>query len=137
MTRTFVCRTGELADGEARRIGLDPPVAVFRVGDDFYATADSCTHEEWSLGEEGETEGFEVTCSLHMARFDIRTGRPLCLPAVVALRSYSVFVEDGNVYLSTESAVPPDTPAPGLAPTPTDPALASAPTPTNRQITAI
>jgi nitrite reductase/ring-hydroxylating ferredoxin subunit len=100
MERTFVCKADDLADGEARRIELDPPVAVFRVGGEFYATADSCSHEEWSLGGEGETDGFEVTCSLHMARFDVRTGRPLCLPAIRALRTYTVQVEDGGVYIS-------------------------------------
>ncbi|MGW1783704.1 non-heme iron oxygenase ferredoxin subunit [Streptomyces sp. NPDC002143] len=106
MERTYVCKADDLHDGEARRIALDPPIAIYRVGDDFYATADSCTHEEWSLGEEGETEGYEVTCSLHMARFDIRSGRPLCLPAVLALRTYTVHVMDGDVYISPSEAEP-------------------------------
>ena len=56
MKRTYVCRAVDIPEGEARRIELDPPVAVFRVGGGFYVTADSCTHEEWSLGEEGEVE---------------------------------------------------------------------------------
>jgi nitrite reductase/ring-hydroxylating ferredoxin subunit len=98
--RTYVCRAVDIPEGEARRIELDPPVAVFRVGGGFYITADSCTHEEWSLGEEGEIDGYEVTCSLHLARFDVRTGRPLCLPAVKALRTYTAVVEDGNVYIT-------------------------------------
>lgn len=100
MKRTFACKADDLPDGESRRVDADPPVAVFRVGDQFYATADSCTHEEWSLGEEGELEGYEVTCSLHLARFDIRTGRALCLPATRALRTYAVVVEDGDVYVA-------------------------------------
>jgi nitrite reductase/ring-hydroxylating ferredoxin subunit len=49
--------------------------------------------------DEGEVEGFEVTCPLHLARFDIRTGRPLCLPATRALPTFPVVVEDGRVYL--------------------------------------
>jgi nitrite reductase/ring-hydroxylating ferredoxin subunit len=102
--RTFVCRAADIPDGEARRIDLDPPVAVFRVGEDFYVTADSCTHEKWSLGEEGEIDGYEVTCSLHLARFDVRTGRPLCLPAVRALQTYTAVVEDGNVYITEKQS---------------------------------
>jgi nitrite reductase/ring-hydroxylating ferredoxin subunit len=94
----------DIPDEGALRVDVDPPVALFRVGEQIYATADSCTHEEWSLGEEGELEGFEVTCSLHLARFDIRTGRPLCLPATRALRTYTVMVEDGEVYIAEPSA---------------------------------
>jgi len=97
--RTFACQLADIPDGGAVRVDADPPVALFRVGEQVYATADSCTHEEWSLGEEGEVEGFEVTCSLHLASFDIRTGRPLCLPATRALQTFTVVVEDGRVYL--------------------------------------
>jgi nitrite reductase/ring-hydroxylating ferredoxin subunit len=98
--RTFVCRADEIPDGEGRRVELDPPVAVYRVGDQFYVTADSCTHEQWSLGEEGDLDGYEVTCTLHLARFDVRTGRALCLPATRALETYPVVVENGDVYLT-------------------------------------
>ena len=99
MKRTFAAKLADIPDGGALRVDLEPAVALFRVGEQVYATADSCTHEEWSLGEEGEVDGFEVTCSLHLARFDIRTGRPLCLPATRPLRTYAVVVEDGRVYL--------------------------------------
>jgi 3-phenylpropionate/trans-cinnamate dioxygenase ferredoxin subunit len=102
--RTFACKADDIPDGGALRVDLDPPVALFRVGEQVYATADSCTHEEWSLGEEGEVDGFEVTCSLHLASFDIRTGRPLCLPATRALQTYTVTVEDGDVYIAEPSA---------------------------------
>jgi nitrite reductase/ring-hydroxylating ferredoxin subunit len=102
--RTFACKLHDIPDGGAVRVDLSASVALFRVGEQVYATADSCTHEEWSLGEEGEVEGFEVTCSLHLATFDIRTGRPLCLPATRALQTYTVLVEDGDVYIAEPSA---------------------------------
>jgi nitrite reductase/ring-hydroxylating ferredoxin subunit len=110
--RTFACKLDDIADGGALRVNVDPPVALFRVGERIYATDDSCTHEEWSLGEEGELEGFEVTCSLHLARFDIRTGRPLCLPATRALRTYTAVVEDGDVYIAEPSATAEGQPRP-------------------------
>jgi nitrite reductase/ring-hydroxylating ferredoxin subunit len=98
--RTFVCRADEIADGESRRADLDPPVAVYRVDGQFYATTDTCTHEEWSLGEDGDLDGYEVTCILHLARFDVRTGRALCLPATRALLTYATVIEDGGVYIA-------------------------------------
>ncbi|KOU59837.1 ferredoxin [Streptomyces sp. MMG1533] len=89
-----------MAKGTSRTVGGGEPIAVYRTDDGaFYATADSCTHEKWSLGEDSDIEGQEVVCPLHMARFDLRTGQPLCFPATVALRTYEVDIVDGEVYV--------------------------------------
>ncbi len=104
MPHIFAFKTDELGDGEGRVVPDAPHIAVFRVGDDFYATQDSCSHEEWSLGEDGELEGYEVLCSLHMARFDVRDGRALCLPALKQLRTYPVIVSDGSVLVDVDAA---------------------------------
>lgn len=104
--RVLACEADELADGESMTVEPDSgeAIAVYRVDGQFYATADMCTHEEWSLGEEGELCGFEVTCTLHNAKFDIRDGTALCFPATVALRRYPTTVEAGKVYVLTEES---------------------------------
>ena len=95
----FACKVDELADGEGQ-LALDAPhVAIFRVGDEFYATQDSCSHEQWSLGEDSELDGYELVCPLHLARFDVRDGRPLCLPALSRLKTYPVIVRAGRVLI--------------------------------------
>jgi nitrite reductase/ring-hydroxylating ferredoxin subunit len=94
--------TDDLADGGVCQMPSAPHIAIYRVGDEFYATQDSCSHEEWSLGEDGELEGYEVLCSLHMARFDVRDGRPLCLPALKGLTTYPVSVVDGRVLVDVD-----------------------------------
>ncbi len=100
MQRRFACRTDQLAKGGSLTVACDEPIAVFRTDDDrFYATADTCTHENWSLGSDSDLEGTEVTCPLHMARFDITSGKPLCFPATLALRTYPVEVEGDAVYV--------------------------------------
>jgi nitrite reductase/ring-hydroxylating ferredoxin subunit len=99
---TFAFTTDDLADGHARPMPDAPHIAVYRVGEDFYATQDSCSHEEWSLGEDGELEGHEVLCPLHMARFDVRDGRALCLPASKPLRTYPVTVVDDRVMVDVD-----------------------------------
>lgn len=101
MSRRFVCTTDELGNGESMTLQGDDPIALFRNDEgEFFATADTCTHEDWSLGEDSDLEGNEVVCPLHMARFDIRSGAALCFPASIALRTYDVEVdEDGNVYV--------------------------------------
>jgi nitrite reductase/ring-hydroxylating ferredoxin subunit len=102
--RRFACAEGDLAPGESMKLSAQDAggvaVALYRNDEgELHATADTCTHEEWSLGEDSDLEGNEVTCPLHMARFDITTGEALCFPATVALQTFEVVVEDGRVYV--------------------------------------
>ena len=76
-------------------------VAVFRVGDDFYALGDRCSHAEASLAE-GEMFDLKVECPLHGATFDLRTGQPLSLPAARPVPSYRTRVEDGMLLIGLE-----------------------------------
>ena len=48
---------------------------------------------------EGEREGFEVVCPRHGARFDLRTGAVLSLPATEDVEAFPVEVRDGEVYV--------------------------------------
>jgi 3-phenylpropionate/trans-cinnamate dioxygenase ferredoxin component len=93
-----VCAVADLASGEATTLDIDPPIAVFHVDGAFYAIDDTCTHETYSLAE-GYIEGAEVECALHLAKFDLRTGEALCLPAQVAVRTYPVKTEDGDIFV--------------------------------------
>lgn len=101
MGRRFACVADDLVPGTSMTIKGDPAVALFRnEAGEFFATADNCTHEDWSLGEDSDLEGNEVTCPLHMAQFNIQTGQPLCLPATIALRTFEVKVDpDGKVFV--------------------------------------
>jgi nitrite reductase/ring-hydroxylating ferredoxin subunit len=100
MERRYACRVDEMNKGASMTVDGSPPIALYRNDDgEFYATADTCTHEHWSLGTDSELQGNEVTCPLHLAQFDITTGAPLCVPATIALQTYRVEIEDGSVYV--------------------------------------
>ncbi len=114
MAQLFAFNADELTDGAARTVPNAPHIAVFRVDGEFYATQDSCTHEQWSLGDDSDLEGYEVVCPLHMARFDIRDGRPLCIPAVTGLRTYSVTVLNGQVFIDVDEHDPAVEDGPGV-----------------------
>ena len=73
-------------------------VLVFHVGGKFYAMDDVCTHDDGPLGE-GQLEGFTVACPRHGAKFDIRDGRALSMPATRATAAYEVKVEGDEVYV--------------------------------------
>jgi 3-phenylpropionate/trans-cinnamate dioxygenase ferredoxin component len=66
-------------------------IAVFKVGDSFYAIEDICTHDDGPLAE-GDLHGTEIECPRHGARFDITTGRVLSFPAITDVPWYAVQV---------------------------------------------
>ena len=71
-------------------------IAVCNVEGQFYAIADVCTHDGGSL-DQGELFENEIECPRHGARFDVRTGAALTLPAVFPVRTFPVKVEEGEV----------------------------------------
>lgn len=86
----------EAADRRVLRAADGSEIAVYRVGDEFFAVSNLCTHARAALTD-GPREGYEVECPLHGARFDIRTGRVVTPPASRPLRCYEVRVADGRV----------------------------------------
>ncbi len=98
-----VADAADVAPGEALRVEIgDEPIAIWNVEGEFYATADTCTHEEASLTE-GDLWGEVIECPLHGAQFDVRTGEVLSLPAMYPLPTYPVKIEDGALYLEWNS----------------------------------
>lgn len=97
-----VCSVGEIVDGEIKGVELPDGqrVALYRVGDRIYATADTCTHGEASLSEEGFLSGCVVECTWHFGTFDVTTGAALTSPCTVALKTFPVEVVDGDVYVA-------------------------------------
>ncbi|WP_214368439.1 bifunctional 3-phenylpropionate/cinnamic acid dioxygenase ferredoxin subunit [Pseudonocardia sp. H11422] len=96
--RLSVCPVAELPPGTMRRVEAPDveAITVYNVDGEFYATADTCTHALASLAE-GDLEDAEVSCPVHWARFDVRTGAALCFPATEDLTTYRVEVADGIV----------------------------------------
>lgn len=88
----------DIPDGEVKRIWVgDEPVGVYNVKGQFFAIGDTCTHEDFSLSDGGDIEGYTVECALHGSRFDLKTGRALGMPATGAVPTYKVWVEDGVI----------------------------------------
>ena len=73
-------------------------VGVFNIDGELYALEDRCSHDDGPLVEgDWEPEERVVICPRHGSRFDLRTGRPLSLPAYLPVQTYPVRVEDGIV----------------------------------------
>jgi len=85
-----VAKASEIEPGHARRVEVDGVALLLcNVAGDFYAIEDVCTHDGGQL-DQGVLEGSEIECPRHGARFDVRTGDALTLPAVVPVGTYAV-----------------------------------------------
>lgn len=104
-----------IRDGQTTRVRIDDvDVLICRVDGQFYALANECSHARQAL-HTGRLRGFEITCPLHGARFDIRDGRCLAAPAKTPVRTFRVLVEAGKVNVSVTPARLPPSPGLGLA----------------------
>ncbi len=94
-----VCKVGDVAPGSAIRVDLDGHrLAVVRIGDDWYALGDRCSHAEASLSE-GEVwaDECEIECPKHGSAFSLKTGDALTLPATQPVPTYTVRVDGDDV----------------------------------------
>ena len=94
-----VARTGELAPGTMTCVEVHGRrLLLANVQGRFYATDDTCTHEDASLSS-GVLRGELVRCPLHGSRFNVCTGKALEEPAELDLRTWPVHLEDGRVLI--------------------------------------
>ena len=94
-----VCNVADVPDPGKRIFELgERYIVLFHVDGQFYALDDVCTHDGGPLGE-GFLEGFTIACPRHGAKFDIRDGRVLCMPAVIGTPSHDVKVEGDEVFV--------------------------------------
>lgn len=94
-----VADESELPPGERLFLEVDgQPVVLFNIAGRLFAIADVCSHDDGPVGE-GELDGYAISCPRHGARFDVRDGKVLSLPAIVDIPAYPVRVMDGEVQL--------------------------------------
>lgn len=92
-----VATAEELSDGERILVEIDGfAIAVFQIGDQFFAISDVCSHDDGPVAE-GELEGNDILCPRHGAAFDLRSGKALTLPAVVDIPAYPVRLLEGEI----------------------------------------
>lgn len=98
----FAANLADIPNGKALAVeveGVD--LAIVKDGDDIYAIYDECSHAMIPLSD-GDVDGCEIECYLHGSRFDLRTGKPVNLPATEPVNVYPTRVENGTVLVSLE-----------------------------------
>lgn len=90
---TVIGSTSEFADGQlARRSVADVDICVVRLGDVFHCFEDLCSHMDVPLSK-GVLINGELMCKAHGARFDLATGKPLCMPATSPILRFECKVD--------------------------------------------
>ncbi len=77
------------------------PVVIMNVDGEYFAIEDVCTHDDGPLGE-GEIEDDEIICPRHGARFNLRTGAVISLPAVMGVKTYPIKIEGDRILIGVE-----------------------------------
>lgn len=91
----------QLTDRKLVDLGGHQQIGLFKVGSEYYAVSAWCSHQKTTIIT-GDVEACEIECPLHGARFDLKTGRHLSLPAVKPIASYPVKVEGEVIYLKAD-----------------------------------
>jgi 3-phenylpropionate/trans-cinnamate dioxygenase ferredoxin component len=95
-----VAEPNEIPELGRKSILLDDlPALLLRVGDAYYAIEDVCTHDGQPLTEGPLTEKCEIICPRHGARFDLKTGKPMCMPATEPVQTFEVETRPDGIYV--------------------------------------
>ncbi len=99
-----VCPVSELQPGDMRLVEFDDlEIGVFNCAGTVYAIEDRCSHDDGPLVEgELDQEQCTIECPRHGSLFDLKTGKPLTLPAYVPVDTFPVIIEDETIKLEVE-----------------------------------
>ena len=94
-----ICPVSELPPGATKIVTWeDIEVGVVNCDGAIYAIEDRCSHDNGILLEGTvDPSTCTVECPRHGSLFDLKTGKPLNLPAYVPVDTFPVVVEDGTV----------------------------------------
>lgn len=97
-----VCAQADIAPETVRAFEVgDLRLAVFNIGGKFYVTDDECTHAAASLAD-GMLDGDVIECCMHSGAFHVPTGAVRAPPCEVALRTYQVLLQEGDIYIDRD-----------------------------------
>ena len=99
-----ICAIDDLPPGAKRVVTWeDLEIGIVNCGGEILAVEDRCSHDNGDLMEgEVNPDGCTVECPRHGSVFDLRTGKPLNLPAYVPIDTFPVEIEDGVIKVEVD-----------------------------------
>lgn len=99
-----VCAQDEIQVGTMRPIEIgDMHIAIYNLDGEYFATDNVCTHG-FALLTDGFLDDDRVECALHGGCFEIKTGKAVCEPVDIDLRTFRTRLVDGCVEVCVEAA---------------------------------
>ena len=75
MSFVKVARVSEIPHNRSKLVRVDgEEIAIWHVGDKFYAINNVCAHQHISALHQGVLEGINVTCPMHGWTYSLETG---------------------------------------------------------------
>ena len=94
---TKVATISEINDGGKLLIESDDRLVIlFQIGDQYFCIDDVCTHDGGTLSD-GDHEGCEIECPRHGAKFNVKTGKAMCMPATQDTVAHEVKVDGEDI----------------------------------------
>lgn len=94
-------KKAEVPDGSSLLVEIDDRLVVLiHAAGHFYALDDVCTHDGGPLSE-GPVDATEgtIACPRHGAKFDIKTGAALTMPATKPTVAHEVKIEGEQIFI--------------------------------------
>ena len=97
-----LCDVESLGSGDVAMIDLDGrEIAYARVGDEWFAIDDTCSHAKVSLsGGIVEEDDCTIECPKHGALFSLRSGDALTFPAIKPVASHATEIRGTEVWIT-------------------------------------
>ena len=92
-----VAKVAEVSDPGKLTVEVDDEIVVVcHIGGEWFCIDDICTHDGGPLGD-GPLCGHEIACPRHGAKFDVRSGKALTMPATQDTLAHEVKIEGDQV----------------------------------------
>ena len=99
-----ICPEDELPPGAMRLVTWeDLEIGVINCAGTLYAIEDRCSHDDGELvyGDLDQSD-CTIECPRHGSKFDLKTGKPLTLPAYEPVETFPVTVQDGVIKIEVD-----------------------------------
>jgi len=94
-----ICSLSDLPRNSAKGFQVGSlELALYNADGHLYATSDICSHEREFLSD-GWLEGDCIECPRHGARFNLKTGEALSLPATRPIETFAVEQKGDDIYV--------------------------------------
>ncbi len=102
MSKLIKVATVDDISEKKQKVSIDgEEILIIKDSENIYALSNICSHQEKELSS-GFLENGAWVCPHHGARFDIKTGEALSMPAVESIKIYKVVIDKRDIFIEME-----------------------------------